>query len=52
MGLADEFAAFKADLASRGTRLSNSRLGEIAVRDFLNKYREDPRQLALDLGLT
>jgi hypothetical protein len=49
--LADDFAKFQVELAERGPRLSNSKLGEIAVRDFLNKYSEDLKQLVLDLGL-
>jgi hypothetical protein len=48
--LADEFAALRSQLSDLA-RLSNSKLGEVALRQFLNKYSEDPHQLLLDLGL-
>jgi len=47
-----QFEDLRANLAAQGLRLSQTQLGEIAIRHLVSRYENKVEQLVLDLGVS
>jgi hypothetical protein len=49
--LQSEFEALRENIAKQHFKISKTQLGELALHQFLARYKDDVSQLVLDFGL-